>query len=554
MKNERIPKPRKKTTHKKNSSKYLIFFAVFILLALCLGAFLGARLVFLSLRREASLGTYDASSPIPSVSQAVHFPDEEDLSDSFAVSIHQPTIVGTQHAVICAELKSEKNPSGSYGFLLRDILHNTGFEIDAQTNGNFIYARANRLMADTDYLITAFVVEEDRKLYARDMVTFATPKRILTLSQVDEILKKEFPDGTANLSDEKRMAYETDACLSLIGFDIGEFGTYDFETKSAILMMEYSFTSAGYVCDWPMLTGIYTEPFLNTLKDILSVSPITDKDTLREPFTVSAYSMTSYADYAEAGAFINCDQLVLDALKKNEPAYAAFAEYPFVVDSPEFQEKYAGLVNHELAEAEINALAGLYGRDTLQETSETMLAAISAKNKAFFAAEQSDWLAGLSGNLESSITLSGSENDQTAFTLLLPAALAFCYMNDDYKTRYKTALPVTLSLRNTPKNWAEYSSGYGKNEVLKFSALWHLTRQENHSVPGFCLPEYLVSVDFAPADDTIMTLDIYRYLYAFASQYGFYPDTAHPYRWIYLGKTIPDEALALSPPPKPLEN
>lgn len=553
MQKKKKTKPVKNTVRKKKFSKLLIILSVVVLLALCIGAYFGVRLVIFSLSREANLGKFAAATPSPSRQDTVPFPDSEDLSDSFSVSINPPTIIGTKRAIICAELQSEKSTTGTYGFLLRDTLHNTGFEIPAESSGNLIYARTDQLTADTEYLIVAFTTEGDRKQYARDMAECATPKPILSVSQVEDILAKEFPEDGQAFSKEKMLAFETDACLKLMGFDIGDFGTYDVETKSAILMLEYSFTSAGPVCDWRLVTGIFTEPLLNTLKDILSVTPMIDKDTLLKPFTVSAYSLSTYANYGETGAAINCDPLVLDALEQSEAA-ATFSEYPFVVDSAEFQDKYAGLVNGELSAEETSVLTSLFGRDTLQETSETMLAAIAAKNKVFFSAEEDSWLNGLSGTFETPFTLTGNENNQTAFTLLLPAALAYCYMNDDYKARYGVTMPTTLALRTTLKNWTAYSSTYGKNEVLKFSALWHLNRQQTHAVPGFCLSEYLVSVDFVPADDTIISSDVYRYLYMYASRYGFYPDTAHPYRWIYLGKSVPEETLALSPPPEPLEN
>ena len=547
-------KTKKTSAQKKRISKVLVFFALFVLVALCFGAYLGARLVITNFSREAGIGASNEPTPSPSTESTVSFPDADDLSDSFSVTLSTPTVIGTKRAVICAELNSDKSDAGTYGFLVRDTLHNTGFELTAESSGNIIYARTDALKPNTDYLIAAYTIENNEKLYARDMMAFSTPNQILTTDQVDDILANEFPDVSEETIEEKRLAYETEACLSLLGFDVGEFGEYDFETKSAIMMLEYSFTSVNHLCDWSLISGVFTEPFLATLKDILTVTPITDKKTVLRPFVISRYSLTTYASYAETGASINCDQLVLDALKQDEGASAAFSEFPFVVDSAEFQEKYAGLINGELDDNELSNLISLYGKDTLNEPLEVALAAIAAKNKVYFSDAEADWLSGLSGDLESTFTLFGSENTQTAFTLLLPAALAFCYMNDDYKTRTGAALPVTLTLRNTPKSWTAYCGSYGKNEVLKFSALWHLTRQQTKAVPGFCLNEYLVSVDFAPADDTILSTEIYNYLYIRAAEYGFYPDTVHPYRWIYLGIALSDETLALSLAPEPLEN
>ncbi len=553
MKKKVRNKPKKNPARKKKFTKFLIFLSVFVLLALCVGAYLGVRLLIRTLAAEAGMSSQPVSSPSPTVMDTFRFPSESDLSDSFSVSFGSPTVIGAKRAVITAEITSEKNAESSFGFLVRNTKDNTGFILSAESSGSLIYAKTDQLQPDADYQIAAYTLENDKKFYARNMLDLTTPDRILTEAQVDEILMQTFPDGTGELAEEKQLAFETDACLSILGFDVGGFGDYDFETKSAILMLEYSFNSADKVCDWNMTTGMFTDTLLDTLKDILSVSPTIDKDSVIKPFTVTSYPLTAYADYTENGAEINCDQLVLDSLKQNDDASAAFDTYPFMVDSPEFQEKYTALINGEMDSVEADALAALYGRDTLNQPLETALDAIAAKNKIFFTDAETDWLTELSGNFGPVFTLSGTENEQTAFTLLVPAAVAFCYMNADYQTRSGSAMPVCLTLRNTPKNWTAYSGGAGRNEMLKYSARWHLNRQETQEVPGFCLCEYLVSVDFMPADDTILTSDVYNYLYTHAAEYGFYPDVTHAYRWIYLGKTLSEDALAVSLPAEPLE-
>ena len=542
-----------KSVRKKKKSKALVVFALFVLLALCLGAFLGARLVYLSITREAGLGSVASPTPQASEDSTFNFPNDADLSDNFSVAFGTPSVIGTQSAIICAEIQGEKNAANTYGFLIRDTSHNSGLEITADTSGNLIYAKTNQLIADTDYLVVAYMIEEGHLFYAKDMLEISTPEQLLSISQVETLLANEFPEETEDLSTEKKQAYETDACLKLLGFDVGDFGEYDMETKSAILLLEYSFSSSMHVCDFSHLSGVFTESLLDTLKDILSVTPIINKKVVLKPFTISSYSLTEYAKYAENGAYIDYDQMVLDALRQDETASATFSEYPFIVDSAEFQEKYASLINQEISDDEIQSLIGQYGRDTFNIPLETTLDAIAAKNKVYFASLESDWLSDLSGQLESTFTLTGAENTQTAFTLLLPAALAFCYMNNDYQTRTNSGMPVTVALRNTPKTWSSYSKGYGENEVLNFSAMWHLSRQQTESVPGFCLAEYLVSVDFAPADDTILSTDVYNYLYLHAQEFGFYPDTTKPFRWIYLGKSVSDETLAVSLPAEPLE-
>ncbi len=553
MKRKIKTKSVKNAVRKKKFTKFLFFLSVFVLIALCFGAYLGMRLLIDTLTKEAGLDANTASSPMPSSQSAFAFPSTSDLSDSFSVRFDSPVLIGTERAVISAELTSEKSTSGAYGFLIRNITNNTGYELPAESNGTLLYAKTDQMTADTDYQIAAYTLEDDKKIYARTMLDLSTPKQILSKAQVEDILANEFPEGSEALAEVKQLAFETEACLSVMGFDVGGFGDYDIETKSAILMLEYSFNSAEHICDWDMMTGMFTESLLETLKDILSVTPITDKDSVLKPFTVSCYPLTAYAEYTDRGAAIDCDQLVLDSLKQNEAATATFNEYPFVVDSPEFQDQYAGLINGEISESEMSELAARYGRDTLNQPLETTLAAIAAKNKVYFANTQRDWLLEISGNFGSAFTISGTENEQTAFTLLFPAAVAFCYMNEDYKTRSGGAMPVSLNFRNTPKNWTAYSSGYGRNEVLKYSALWHLAQQEKQCVPGFCLTEFLVSVDFAPADDTILTSDAYNYLYAHAAQYGFYPDINHPFRWIYLGTTLSEDTLAQAPPTEPLE-
>ena len=473
------------------------------------------------------------------------------------VKFGDPQINGTSEAIIYAELISQKNGYSTFGFEIYNEAGEQVFEGDAQLLDGGLYAKAGGLEPETQYTVRPYCLENETKLTGDVTMTFTTPARVMSLSEVEKLVEGTCPRSTDAMTEETKTLFHAHAIMKLLGMYFDETVYERMETLTQVnqVMLDYSLNSYNNFVFWNNINETPTKESVALLKDILSVNPDIKKDAIIKDFTVSPYSMTPYMKYDNFGGQISSEDYVFDIMKNDQNASVYFAtEYPYIVDTPEFQEKYADLINGDLEEDsdEMKALISQYGKETFEQSKDVMLEAIAAKNKVYFADICAWWLEEIAVLPEKRIYIYSESGRHSMDSMLAPTMVAFAYMYDEFREQTGLEMTVNNSYRSCETQWDKYSKGYGKSQVLAWSGLWHLDRQIVSYVPGYSNHQFAVSVDFEPAQYVFIESEAYKYLEKNAARYGFYNYSLETWHWTYLGVQIPEETIESIPLATPL--
>ncbi len=473
------------------------------------------------------------------------------------VKFGDPQINGTSEAIIYAELISQKNGYSTFGFEIYNEAGELVFEGDAQLLDGGLYAKAGGLEPETQYTVRPYCLESETKLTGDVTMTFTTPARVMSLSEVEKLVEGTCPRSTDAMTEETKTLFHAHAIMKLLGMYFDETVYERMETLTQVnqVMLDYSLNSYNNFVFWNNINETPTKESVALLKDILSVNPDIKKDDIIKDFTISPYSMTPYVKYDNFGGQISSEDYVFDIMKDDQNASVYFAtEYPYIVDTPEFQEKYADLINGYLEEDsdEMKSLISQYGKETFDQSKDVMLEAIAAKNKVYFADICAWWLEEIAVLPEKRIYIYSESGRHSMDSMLAPTMVAFAYMYDEFREQTGLEMTVNNSYRSCETQWDKYSKGYGKSQVLAWSGLWHLDRQIVSYVPGYSNHQFAVSVDFEPAQYVFIESEAYKYLEKNAGRYGFYNYSLETWHWTYLGVQIPEETIESIPLATPL--
>ena len=473
------------------------------------------------------------------------------------VKFGEPQINGTSEAIIYAELISPNNAYTSFGFEIIDENGEPVYDGDAQLLDGGLYAKADGLEPETQYTVHPYCLENETRHNGEAVLTFTTPARVMTLSAVESLVESTCPRSTEEMSDETKTLFHAHAIMKLLGLYFDETVYERMETLTQVnqVMLDYSLNSYNNFVFWNNINETPTTESVALLKDIISVNPDITKDDIIKDFTISPYSMTPYMKYDNFGGQISSEDYIFDIMKNDQNASVYFAtEYPYIVDTPEFQEKYADLINGDLEKGsdEMKTLISKYGSETFDQPKDIMLEAIAAKNKVYFADICAWWLEEIAVLPEKRIYLYSESGRHSMDSMLAPTMVAFAYMYNDFREETGLEMTVNNSYRSCETQWDKYSKGYGKNQVLSWSGMWHLDRQIVSYVPGYSNHQFAVSIDFEPAQYVFIESEAYRFLEKNAAKYGFYNYSLETWHWTYLGTQIPEETVQSIPLETPI--
>lgn len=492
--------------------------------------------------KAATIAGSESSSPAAEQTQSAEIADQQD----FSVAFGEPQINGTSEAILHAELLSEKEADAAFGFEVRDSAGTVIFDGSADYLDGGIYAKAVGLQPDTAYTLYAFRIKDDNKQIQETPYTFKTPARTLSLDEVETLVENTCQKSTETMAEDTKTLFHAHAIMELLGMDFDLYERMETLTQVNQVMLDYSLNSYNNYVFWNNINEAPTKESVALLKDILSVNPKITKDDIIKDFVISPYSMTAYAYYDNYGGQVSSEDYIFDLMKDDQNASVYYAtEYPYIVDTPEFQEKYADLINGVLDENsdEMKALIRIYGSETFDQPQDVMLAAIAAKNKAQFADICAWWLEQTAVLPEKRLYLYSESGRYSMDSMLAPTMTAFAYMYDEFREQTGLELTVNNCYRSCETQWDKYAKGYGKAQALAWSGLWHLDRQVVSYVPGYSNHQFAISIDFEPAQYVFNETEMYDYLVKNAAKYGMYNYALETWHWTYLGMTIPQETI-----------
>jgi len=482
--------------------------------------------------------------------------------EGFAVNFGEVKINGTSEAILFGEYLSEKNGQSELGFEVLDEQENIVFDSIASLLDGGMYVKVKGLFPETNYTVKAYCLESGEKTFAEKHYSFSTPKRQMSLKQVEKLIEETCPRSTESMSDENKILYQAHACMELLGMEFDLYERMEALTQVNQVMLDYSLNSYNSFVFWNEINERPTKESVALLKDIISVNPNIKKNDILRDFVVSPYSMTKYSKYDKHGGQISSEDYVFDMMqdddsqiKGSEDARVYFQQlYPYIVDSPEFQDLYASLINGEIAEdsEEMDELKKQFGKEPFDQPKDVMLEAIAAKNKVLFADIMDWWLDDIAILPEKRIYLYSESGRHSLDSVLAPAMVAYAYMYDEYREETGKELTVNNSYRSRKVQWDKYSKGYGKSQVFDWSGFWHFQRQNVSYVPGYSNHQFAVAIDFQPAQYAFINSTEYAYLEKNANRYGFYNYSLEPWHWTYLGEEIPKEIMDSTPLSTPL--
>jgi len=466
--------------------------------------------------------------------------------EDFSIRFGEPQINGTSEALLFAEVLSEKTADSCFGFSVYDSNGTLIYEGSADYLDGGIYKKITGLEPETTYSVYASCDRDNNKQTIETAYMFTTPARKISLSAVEKLIADTCPRSTDAMSEDTKILFEAHAIMELLGMEFDLYERMETLTQVNQVMMDYSLNSYHTYVIWNNINESPTKESVALLKDILSVNPDIKKDELIKDFVISPYSMTPYYKYDNYGGQISSEDYIFDLMKDDQNAQVYYAsEYPYIVDTPEFQEKYADLINGDLDEDsdEMDDLIDLYGKETFEQTQDIMLEAIAAKNKAMFANICAWWLEEVAVLPEKRIYLYSESGRYSMDSMLAPTMVAFSYMYDEFRALTGLDLTVNNCYRSCETQWDKYSRGYGKAQAIAWSGMWHLERQVVSYVPGYSNHQFAVSIDFEPAQYVFNETEMYDYLVAHAEKYGIYNYALETWHWTYLGLEIPQDVI-----------
>jgi hypothetical protein len=372
-------------------------------------------------------------------------------------------------------------------------------------DGKF-YSIFNTLEPNKTYSIR--IAMDDEATLFDSTYSFTTPKRNTIDGEFDNKLSTIL--YAIDVNDENRLLVETQACLDLMGMEIGEYGKINSLLQSNLIRLEYSFNSLDTFIDYKNIIG---EPNINTLKilkDILSTDDtIEGEDCVRE-FAPSPHALSQYAkktfdkNTGRTGGKIETNDYIRHSIFQNAEILALYNDIPFLKTSDEFKRKYKSLSN--------------YKKRT-----------VSAGNKARFSDQSGDFMKEAGGPQERVVSIAGSEEKITINTLI-----AYSYMLiDAYRETGRTFI-VNSAYRTYEEQAEIYYERLGK-----LGDTSHLYLQSKVAVPGFSNHQFGIAIDFI-GEKGMMPFkkeeqDLFKFLKQNASKYGFYNYLPEAWHWAYLG-------------------
>jgi hypothetical protein len=547
--------PVRQTKHNKVMSKKVYIFGGVIIATLVL--IFGLFLLIGNIRKnknnivEASLDT--------SVETFADLNDSEELSEltlleGFVIEFGDIHINGTSQAIIYAKLLSERTCQDKFSFKVFDNNKDIVFEGQTSVLADGLYIKAEGLLPETTYLVQATNSCEGEILIAEETLEFTTPKRKISLKEVEGMIEDTSPRNTSNMSEENKILFQSHALMEILSMDFDLYERMEALTQVNQIMIDYSLNSYNDFVFWNNINETPTKESLALLKDIFSVNPGIKKEDIIKDFVISPYSMTKYLKYDAHGGQISSEDYIFDMMREDQNGQVYFVEYPYIVDTPEFQNKYADLINEDLAEDsdELKALKTEFGAETFDLPKDDMLQGIAAKNKVFFATYCAWWLEEMAHLNEKRIYLYSESGRHSMDSLLAPAMVAYSYMYNEYRQKTGKDLTVNNSYRSCNIQWDKYTKYYGQDKVLTWSGEWHEQRQKVSYVPGYSNHQFAVSIDFQPAQYAFIRSPEYDYLEKYAKRYGFYNYALEPWHWTYLGASIGQDKIDATPLATPL--
>jgi len=266
-----------------------------------------------------------------------------------------PKIIGSSRAILCAGIENS------------DILEDVGFVV-AKPNGEIIaetsaelyednyYLIIDNLEPDTEYTLKMYYIISDAKEYTKNEITFETPAKIHTDEEIEGILLQALPGEVYEAGSAKYNISNTQRALKLLDISTGTPGIKSYTLQLNQIKFEYSFNSYNRYTDWDKIDGECDEETLEILKDIISVNDTIEFEDFFCTFVPAPHALSFYNKHDEEGGQFDAEQYLYDNLANDEKAYLSYLEYPFIYESPEFQEKYA----EQIAENEGNAQVSTY--------------------------------------------------------------------------------------------------------------------------------------------------------------------------------------------------
>jgi LAS superfamily LD-carboxypeptidase LdcB len=473
-----------------------------LILLLCI-----ASLILMSCKDTSLVSNQKQDMPIPTKTPL----------PKYEVTFFEPKIFGSEKVIVCAEILII-DPNALYpeaiGFLIKENNIEQAIYNNSTLIENKIYAILPKLKENTSYDLGVWYFEGTKKIIFDNFLNISTPKRTLSLEDIDKYIYDEFSEISVN--DENRILLETQACMAFLGMETGSYGIMNSLFQSNLCRLEYSLNSYGNWVDYDKIIGIPNEDTLLALKNILSYDILTLEKDIVNDFIPTPYALSKYALVNEKGGGLDIESYILELVYEKSEVLEIYKEYPYDKSTDEFKEKYEELINNALNE----------------ETLTKKIDGICAKNKALFSNHARDWMRTIALPSERLITLAGSDDELTINTL---TAYSYLFIDAYRETgkKYKTS----TTYRTYNFQWDLYSKGAGKAVSYRKNESWHLDRQRLSYVPGFSNHQYGVAIDFYDRK-TFGATKLFSFIRDNGSKYGFYNYYIEPWHWVYLG--IPD--------------
>lgn len=421
-----------------------------------------------------------------------------------------PRILGSSRVILCAGIHQDNIDNA--GFLVMASHGQTICETNGQLYENEYYLQINDLQDNSEYIVKMYYVIDGKKEYTKNEIIIKTPAKIYTPEEVEDILHKSMSGNTFNESDSKCTIAATQRALKLLDIDTGNAGTKSYSLQLNQIKLEYSFNSYNRYTDWDKIDGECDEETVRILKDIISVNENIEYEDFFCDFVPSPHSLSCYNKHDEKGGQFDAEQYIYDSLLNDKTAYASYLEYPFLYESPEFQEKYAEKIKENEGNEELS----------------TYLNHRIAENKFLFSYYNRDFMDVYAVPQERLISLyyTGEVTVQTS--------VAFSYLVTEIPGGYPP-LKISTSYRDYSLQAYFYTKGSLMKNAADNGDYWHLFRQQNSYVPGFSNHQYGIALDFQDIE-TFADSPLYPYLQKNAHKYGFYNYYREAWHWVYLGE------------------
>lgn len=423
----------------------------------------------------------------------------------------EPRIIGSRRAIFCAGIDTSDTME-DVGFSVVNLNGVIIAESTAQLYEGNYYLQVNNLESDTEYALKMYYVLAGTKDYTKNETTFKTPAKVLSDEDVESILKQALQGKVFEIGTIKYNRSTTQRALKLLDISTGDPGIKSYTLQLNQIKLEYSFNSYNKYTDWDKVDGECDEETTEVLKDIISVNESIEYDDFFCAFVPSPHTLSAYNKHDEEGGQFDAEQYLYDNLLIDENAYLMYLEYPFIYESPEFQEKYA----LQIAENEGNAQLSKYLNHRV------------AENKFFFSYYSKDFMDIYAVPQDRYIEL------YYAGGMTIQTAAAFSYLVTEIPPGYPP-LKISTSYRDYALQAYFYTRGNVMKSALDYGDYWHLFRQQQSYVPGFSNHQYGIALDFQDIA-TFADSSLYPYLQENAQRYGFYNYYVEAWHWVYLGE------------------